>query len=193
MNSFGQNTFVVHSMQFSDMANFEEEFTRNFHMNVDEFNVLYDRLKHRLEPKNTRVDTISGKQRLAFTLEYLAGGAAFERYSASVYRISRSSTSQILMETCQIIYEELAETEFPTFSREFWLHTATTYHAYWNMPHCLGSIDGKHVRIKKPANAGSAYYNYKVSATIAHVNCLPNSIHSVAYRSVLAPYYKHNN
>lgn len=72
------------------MVNFEEEFARNFHMNVDEFNALYERLENKLEPKNTRLDIISGKQRLAFTLEYLAGGAAFERYSASVYRISRT-------------------------------------------------------------------------------------------------------
>lgn len=149
------------------MVNFEEEFARNFHMTVDEFNILYDRLKHKLEPKHTRADIISGKQRLAFTLEYLAGGAAFERYSASVYRISRSSTSKIIMETSKIIYEELARTEFPKFSKEFWMNTAVEYYLKWNMPHCVGSVDGKHVRIKKPANAGSTYYNYKVSVKIS--------------------------
>lgn len=149
------------------MVNFEEEFTRNFHMNVEEFNVLYDRLKDRLEPQHTRADIISGKQRLVLTLEYLAGGAMFERYSASVYRISRSSTSKIIMETCKIIYEELAKTEFPKFSEQFWMNTAISYHTNWNMPHCLGSIDGKHIRIKKPPNAGSTYYNYKVGAIIS--------------------------
>lgn len=51
------------------MINFEAEFTRNFHMTVDEFDTLYDRLKHRLEPQDTRADIISGKQRFAFTLE----------------------------------------------------------------------------------------------------------------------------
>lgn len=51
------------------MIDFEQEFTNNFHMNVNEFNVLYDRLKHRLEPQNTRADIISGKQRLVVTLE----------------------------------------------------------------------------------------------------------------------------
>lgn len=103
------------------MVNFEQEFTRNFHMNVDEFNELYNRLAHRLEKQHTRNDVISGKQRLVITLEYLAGGAAFERYIGSVYRVSSTTVSRIIMETSKIIYEELARTEFPKFTRQFWM------------------------------------------------------------------------
>ncbi|XP_053691462.1 uncharacterized protein LOC128739978 [Sabethes cyaneus] len=147
---------------FDDMREWSDQFTQNFHMSPDLFDELYKKTRHRLEPKrNTRPDGISAKQRLVYTLEYLAGGPCFERYSASTYRISKASSSNIIRQTCQIIYEELAKTEFMTYTSENWTRVAEQFKQKWNMPNCLGSLDGKHIRIKRPANAGSLYYNYK--------------------------------
>lgn len=51
------------------MVSYGDEFKRNFHMTAADFDKLYNKLKHRLEPKKTRSDVIGGKERLAITLE----------------------------------------------------------------------------------------------------------------------------
>lgn len=49
----------------------------------------------------------------------------------------------------------------PEPTQEHWLKTAETFLSVTNFPNCIGAIDGKHIRIVKPAHIGSLYYNYK--------------------------------
>ncbi|KYN07875.1 hypothetical protein ALC62_01153 [Cyphomyrmex costatus] len=46
-------------------------------------------------------------------------------------------------------------------TEEDWMKYAQGYWKRWNIPNCVGSIDGKHIRMRCPPNSGSLYYNYK--------------------------------
>ena len=42
-----------------------------------------------------------------------------------------------------------------------WKNVANNFFIQWQFPNCIGSLDGKHVRIQPPPNSGSLYYNCK--------------------------------
>ena len=77
------------------------------------------------------------------------------------YRISASYISVIVKTTLPILSKKLipifmpnpTERDFKRLSDDFW--------NLWDFPNCIGTIDGKHVRIKCPDNSGSLFFNYK--------------------------------
>ncbi|GFO10210.1 nuclease harbi1 [Plakobranchus ocellatus] len=42
-----------------------------------------------------------------------------------------------------------------------WKKSSDEFYSKWNFPNCVGAIDGKHIRLKKPALSGATYWNYK--------------------------------
>jgi len=41
------------------------------------------------------------------------------------------------------------------------LPTADEFYEGSNLPNCLGAVDGKHMRMCKPDDSGSLFFNYK--------------------------------
>jgi len=67
----------------------------------------------------------------------------------------------IVREVCSVIWNELVGVYMPTFTEQYWKDISTGFEKQANFPHCIGAVDGKHIRIIKPTGTGSQHYNYK--------------------------------
>ncbi|KAJ8876332.1 hypothetical protein PR048_020777 [Dryococelus australis] len=47
-----------------------------------------------------------------------------------------------------------------------WKEISTTFEIDWNVPHCAGALDGKHVLLQALVHSGSDFYNYKSNFSI---------------------------
>ena len=49
----------------------------------------------------------------------------------------------------------------PEMGEDSWLRTANDFYQKTQFPNCIGAIDGKHIRVRKPQDSGSLFFNYK--------------------------------
>jgi len=85
---------------------------------------------------------------------------AFRQLALS-FRISKSTVSTIVIEVCKAIWKNLKEKHLPTPTIEQLKNIEKKFYEKWNYPNCIGSIDGKHIRVRCPKNSGSMFFNYK--------------------------------
>ncbi|XP_024875884.1 protein ANTAGONIST OF LIKE HETEROCHROMATIN PROTEIN 1-like, partial [Temnothorax curvispinosus] len=117
--------------------------------------------------KQTHIrEPVSAEERLCLTLRYLACGDSMVSISYQ-YLLGCTTISNIISETCEAIWNMLCPVVLPSsLTKEDWLRIAADFENQCNFPHCIGAIDGKHIVIQCPANAGSTYYNYKHSHSV---------------------------
>ena len=108
----------------------------------------------RREDTNSR-KSIAANERLAITLRFLACMESQQSLSYS-YRVGRSTISNIVRETCKVICDGLPPTylKAPSLADD-WLAISKEFEEVWNIPHLIGVIDGKHVRIQCPKKSGT--------------------------------------
>lgn len=82
------------------------------------------------------------------------------------FRIGFSTVGQIVKECCQAIWETLQPLYMPQPDQKHWKQIAKQFEEKWQFPHCIGALDGKHVQIQCPNNAGTAHFNYKGTHSI---------------------------
>lgn len=95
-----------------------------------------------------------------FNFRYLATGSSFSSLHFEFMR-GRSTIAKIVGDTTAIIWEVLQPIFMPIPTTTMWQEIADRYYTLYQLPNCMGSLDGKHFRIKKLPKSGSLYFNYK--------------------------------
>ncbi|XP_018575296.1 protein ALP1-like [Anoplophora glabripennis] len=116
-------------------------------------------IKHSIRP------FISPEERLLITLRYLATGDQVFSI-ALAFRLGVSTTRHIIKEVCMVITNILTSEYLKVPRTQEWKNISDGFYNNWNLPNCIGALDGKNVVIQSPRNSGSLYYNYKKSFSI---------------------------
>jgi len=82
------------------------------------------------------------------------------------FYVSKSVVSNIIIETCEIIWNELSSIYLKPSTKIEWKEKAKEFYKRWNLPNCIGALDGKHISIQAPKKSGSQYFNYKKTFSI---------------------------
>lgn len=87
------------------------------------------------------------------------------------YDIGLSTVEIVIKEVCRVLYEVLGPIclRLPTV-QEF-QNIADGFMNQLHFPNCIGAIDGRHCRIKKPLNSGSLFWNYQNFFSLVLMAC----------------------
>nr|XP_054932013.1 uncharacterized protein LOC129387239 [Dermacentor andersoni] len=128
----------------------------------------FDRLLELVGPRITKANTkfhkaILPDHRPALAVRFLAAGET-RRSSSFNFLAVWSTACKIIAEVCQAIWEVVGPVYVKCLSSAAErLKVANEFEEKWNLPHCIGAIDGKRVVIECPAKSGTLNRNYKSS------------------------------
>ncbi|CAK1598457.1 unnamed protein product [Parnassius mnemosyne] len=148
-------------MRYNDLRKFPKKFFGYYRMNITTFDNLKTIVGNEIYYKDTSWrNAISVEERLSVTLRYLASGNSINSLYYE-YLIGATTIREIVEDTCEKFWECLQPIYMQEPDEDTWNTIAKKFYKRTNFPNCLGSVDGKHIRCKKPDNAGSQYFNYK--------------------------------
>lgn len=156
--------------QYGQYDNFLQEVRLNdreayrYFLRVDPemFDEMLERITPLIMKKDTNFrDALRPGLKLAITLRFMATGETYKSL-ATAFRVASNTISLFVPEVCEaIIQEYMHEWLVCPTTEEDWKKVADGFSTKWNFHNAIGALDGKHVAIVPPANAGSYYHNYK--------------------------------
>ncbi|XP_068083420.1 uncharacterized protein [Anabrus simplex] len=135
------------------------EFFLYMRMKPEQFDTILNLVSPFLIKRSVR-SPLPTSMRLAITLRFLATGDSIPSLAWN-YRIGKSTACQVINETTRAIWDALHGTYLPLPTEEDFRRIAQEFYTQWDMPNCIGAIDGKHIVIQAPSNSGSQFFNYK--------------------------------
>ncbi|XP_069620808.1 netrin-4 isoform X1 [Ranitomeya imitator] len=166
----------VQSTLYLELRCNPQKFYNYVRMKMEHFDYLIGKLEEVIQRQDTRMRlAITPAERLLVTLCFLATGESLTSLHFQ-FRLGISTIGGIVKDTFRAIWDTLQPEYIPQPTMEIWLRSSEQFERICNFPNCVGAVDGKHIRIAKPAGTGSEYYNYKkyfsiVLMAIADANC----------------------
>ena len=95
-----------------------------------------------------------------YHFSFLSSGNSFTGLKAR-FHTGKSTIHDVVIETCQEIWDVLKDEVLPVPTPEHWKKIEEGFRIRLHFPNCIGALNGKHIRIKAPANTASLFHNYK--------------------------------
>ena len=84
---------------------------------------------------------------MAIVLRYLASGNS-QQSIAFLFKVGHSTVNKIANEVCDALWDAFQDYISQPSSECDWKNIVSGFENHWNMPNCLGAVDGKHVAMK---------------------------------------------
>ena len=154
-HEFGQNDSILTELHKEDDTGYKNY----LRITPDLFQEMVEKLTPRLQKLCTFMrEAFQVGLKLAATLQFLATGNSYPSLHYS-FKVQASTICKFIPEVCKAIIAVYKDKVLRCpKTEEEWKEVTVRFSSRWNYHNCLEAVDGKHIAMKKPPNAGSCYY-----------------------------------